>query len=95
MMEMYKQVFAEFKEGTINSFYEKMYPELIIYASRLLGNEFAFLSEDCVQDAVFQAYQQRRSFSSPFQLKAYILVFGIKESAFSEKEKLKATTWLK
>ena len=72
MIEVYKQVFAEFKEGTINSFYEKMYPELIIYASRLLGNEYAFLSEDCVQDAIFQAYKQRHSFSSPFQLKAFI-----------------------
>lgn len=72
MMEVYKQVFAEFKEGTINSFYEKMYPELIIYASRLLGSEFSFLSEDCVQDAVFQTYKQRHSFSSPFQLKAYL-----------------------
>lgn len=71
-MTIYEQIYSEFKKGEITTFYEKMYPELIIYTSRLLGSEFAFLSEDCVQDAVFHAYQQRGTFASPFQLKAFL-----------------------
>jgi RNA polymerase sigma factor, sigma-70 family len=71
-MTVYEQIFNDFKKGDISSFYEKMYPEILIFTSRILGKEFGFLSEDCVQDAVFKTYQMRQSFSSPFQIKVYL-----------------------
>lgn len=51
-MSVYVEIFADFQKGLLTSFYQKMYAELMVYASRLLGAEFAFLAEDCVQNAV-------------------------------------------
>ncbi len=72
LMALYEQIYLDFKAGVITSFYEKMYPELLLYTSRLLGEEYAFLAEDCVQDAVFKTYQQYGSFSSPVQWKVFL-----------------------
>lgn len=71
-MTIYKQIFDDFREGHIESFYETMYPELLVYVSRILGEDFSFLAEDCVQDAVMKAYNQRHSFPSPLQWKVYL-----------------------
>ncbi len=71
-MEVYEYIFEEFKEGRIAPFYEKMYPELLSYTTRLLGEDFAFLSEDCVQDVVFEAYQRRSTFTSLLQWKIFM-----------------------
>ncbi len=71
-MKLYEHIFAEFKEGRLTPFYEKMYPELMAYATHLLGNEYAFLAEDCVQDSVFKAYQQTQVFTSPLQWKIFL-----------------------
>ncbi len=71
-MEIYEYIFTEFKEGRVAPFYEKMYPELLAYTTRLLGEDFAFLSEDCVQDAVFQTYQRRVTFTSLLQWKVFM-----------------------
>ena len=71
-MTIYEQIFSDLKKGEISSFYEKMYPELLIYTSRLLGEDFAFLSEDCVQNAVFKAYNRSESFTSSLQWKVFL-----------------------
>ena len=71
-MPLYEQIYSDFKEGVITSFYEKMYPELLAYTTRLLGEEYAFLAEDCVQDAVFKTYQQYRSFPSSMQWRVFL-----------------------
>ena len=71
-MTRYDYIFSEFRAGNITPFYEKMYPELLLYASRLLGDDFAFLSEDCVQDAVFQTYRRREEFQGPLPWKVYL-----------------------
>ena len=81
-MPNYEQTFSDFKKGEISSFYEKMYPELLIYTFRLLGEEFSFLSEDCVQDAIFQAYNRHHSFSSTIQWKVF-LYSCVRNSAIS------------
>lgn len=72
MMKIDECVFARFKEGDVNSFYEKMYAGLLTYTARLLGEDFAFLAEDCVQDAVYKAYLQRDSFTSPLQWRVFL-----------------------
>lgn len=71
-MTIYKQIFDDFREGHIEPFYETMYPELLVYVSRILGEEFSFLAEDCVQDAVMKAYDQRLSFPTPLQWKVFL-----------------------
>ena len=61
-----------FKNGNIGTFYSEVYPSLLTYAARYLGQEFSFLAEDCVQEAVFQAYDHRSSFSSPMRFKSFL-----------------------
>ena len=44
----------------------------VIHLHEVQGTEYAFLAEDCVQEAILQAYQQRASFESAFFFKAYL-----------------------
>ena len=67
LMTVYEQIFSDFKKGEIASFYEKMYPDLLIYTSRLLCANFAFLAEVCVPNAVFNAFNTQNSHTLPTQ----------------------------
>ncbi len=71
-MNPYNHIFSEFEKGEIALFYERMYPELLIYASKLLGSEYSFLAEDYVQDAIFKTYLRRGSFKSAIQWKVFL-----------------------
>ena len=66
-----EQVFQEFKAGRIERFYQEAYAKLLVYASRILGGDYAFLAENCVQDAVCKAYEQRETFNSSIAFKAF------------------------
>lgn len=71
-MSRYDEIYDEFRDGELAPFYHRMYPELILFAGRILGADYAFMAEDYVQDAVFRAYQRRRSFESAMQWKAFL-----------------------
>ena len=71
-MAQTEQLLSEFKSGNIGTFYNELYAKLLVYASRHLGPDYAFLAEDCVQDAVYKAYEQRGSFKSVLTLKAFL-----------------------
>lgn len=71
-MRITERVVKDFREGRIESLYEDVYPSLIVYASRQLGNDYAFLAEDCVQDAIYKMYGLRSSFSNAAHFKAYL-----------------------
>lgn len=71
-MTVYGQIYDDFNGGDITSFYKVMYPELLVYVSRILGDEFSFLAEDCVQDAVLKTYNRRTEFQSPLQWKVFL-----------------------
>lgn len=73
-MNVYKEIFEDFKQGNLSSFYRLMYPELMVYAKRLLGMDFAFLTEDCVQNAVYKSYLRAGDMDSVMQWKNYIYV---------------------
>lgn len=88
-MTRYAYIFTEFRSGNITPFYERMYPELLLYTSRLLGDEYAFLTEDCVQDAIFQAYKRRGEFRSPLQWKVFLYTC-IRNGVFSRLRKSRA-----
>ena len=73
-MNVYGEIFADFKQGELTQFYRLMYPELMVYANRLLGVDFAFLAEDCVQNAVYKCYQRSHEMESMMQWKNYMYV---------------------
>lgn len=73
-MSVYVEIFEDFQKGLLTSFYQKMYAELMVYASRLLGAEFAFLAEDCVQNAVYNTFRKKNAFSSSNQWKNHIYI---------------------
>ena len=72
LMGRYDNIFEAFLEGELAPFYRSMYPELILFAGRILGSDYAFMAEDHVQDAVFKAYERRRSFVSAMQWKVFL-----------------------
>ena len=69
-----EKIFIDFQQGKIDSLYKYMYSKLILYASRCLGGEMSFMSEDCVQDAIFKAYQERDTFLSAAAFKSFLYV---------------------
>ena len=71
-MAQTEQILSEFKSGNIETFYNELYAKLLVYASRHLGSDYAFLAEDCVQDAVYKAYEQRQTFKSALTFKAFL-----------------------
>lgn len=71
-MSIYVNIFLDFRKGSLASFYSSMYAELMVYASRLLGADFAFLSEDCVQNAVYKTFQKKDVFVDSNQWKNHL-----------------------
>ena len=67
-----EKIFLDFQQGKIDSLYKNMYGKLILYASRCLGEDASFMSEDCVQDAIFKTYQMRGELQSAATLKSYL-----------------------
>lgn len=53
----YDSIFHEFAVGNMMPFYRNVYPGLLTYAARFLGQSLAFMAEDCVQDTVLSAYE--------------------------------------
>lgn len=66
------QILSDFSRGNLKALYGSMYRPLIMYASKCLSDRFSFLAEDCVQDAIFKAYQSRRVFPSLSALRSYL-----------------------
>ena len=64
-MELTSGAYHSFQSGKMDDFYTHVYPSLLLFAARNLGDNYAFLAEDCVQDAVYQAYQRRSTFGTP------------------------------
>ncbi|MCM1256096.1 MAG: sigma-70 family RNA polymerase sigma factor [Duncaniella sp.] len=69
----YNYIYGKFIAGDVNPFYENLYPGLLVYASRQLGDELSYLAEDCVQDAVMSSYTNRHEFKTSMAWYSYIL----------------------
>lgn len=67
-----EQIFANFKVGHIEAFYKQIYPHLLAYASRRLSANYAFLAEDCVQNAIFKTYQNISNLDSYQTFKSFL-----------------------
>lgn len=66
------KILIDFCKGNLKSLYSSMYRPLMLYASRCLTVNFSFLAEDCVQDAIYKAYQSRHSFKTFGSLRSYL-----------------------
>lgn len=69
----YTHIFLSFKRGDVRLLYKYMYRGLITYAVKILGDENAYVAEDCVQDAVMKAYENADMFESALHWRSYIL----------------------
>ncbi|WP_302574873.1 RNA polymerase sigma factor [uncultured Duncaniella sp.] len=72
-MADYDNIFHDFASGNITPFYDMMYPGMMLYAMHILGDEFAYMAEDCVQESVITAYMKREEFKSGSTWRAFLL----------------------
>ena len=66
------QILIDFQQGKLDLLYRNVYPGLILYAIKYLGEESEFLAEDCVQNAIFSAWERRNKFDSVYTFKALV-----------------------
>lgn len=78
----YQEAYEQFLQGDIDLFYKEVYPSLLVFSRRLLPAALVYLAEDCVQDAIFKLYNQRREISSPERAKSFLFIC-IHNSIFS------------
>jgi RNA polymerase sigma factor (sigma-70 family) len=71
-MGLEDQIFHDFQNGSVDLFYKRMYPQLLSYAIRLLGADFSFWAEDCVQDSCYKAYLHRSELSNFLIFKSFL-----------------------
>lgn len=83
-------IFHNFITGKMTPFYDRYYPGLLMYARRvLLDSELEWMAEDCVQEAVMDAFQKRHIFNDPEQWHAHMLAC-IRNKAISARRRLSA-----
>lgn len=66
------QILVDFRKGKLDLLYREVYPGLILYAVKYLGGESEFLAEDCVQNAIFSAWQRRMKFDNVYTFKSFL-----------------------
>lgn len=71
-MNITDRIFNAFRQGTIDPLYAEAWSPLMAYAARMLGDNYAMMAEDCVQEAMVKAFNTRDTFASPFQMKAFL-----------------------
>ena len=64
--------FQQFCNGQPDALYKEAYPSLLSMANRMLSPLYAYLAEDCVQEAIYSAWNKRDIFKSPSNLKSYL-----------------------
>ncbi|MDR2130114.1 MAG: sigma-70 family RNA polymerase sigma factor [Odoribacteraceae bacterium] len=65
-------ILDDFRAGRLDAFYREVYPAVLLFAVKFLDDRAGFLAEDCVQDAVFDAWKRREGFRSLRALKAFL-----------------------
>jgi RNA polymerase sigma factor, sigma-70 family len=71
-MESEERIFLDFRNGKVDIFYKRMYPQLLSYAIRRLGSDFSFWAEDCVQDSFYKAYVHRTKLTNAVLFKSFL-----------------------
>lgn len=68
----YSNIYRSFYSGDMDPFYQRLYPRLLSYVSRILGPQCYYLAEDCVQDAVMSVYMHKDQIENAEQWRAWI-----------------------
>ncbi len=71
-MNISEHTLEEFRKGNIEPLYLEIYPSLLRYAERVLGESHAHEAEDCVQEAIYKVYLSRREFNSPMHMRTFM-----------------------
>lgn len=69
----FTSIYHHFKNGRMRPFYTSMYPQLLLYASRILGDRLSYMAEDCVQTAVINTYMRRNDIEDAQKWRAWLL----------------------
>lgn len=72
-MQDYIFIYKSFTSGRLGPFYSEMYPGLLRYTARLLGDDLALVAEDCLQDAILATYKNRHAIDSAEEWRAYLI----------------------
>lgn len=73
MTNSYNEIFHSFKSGQLQPFYSIMYPGLLRYTVRLLGDELGYIAEDCLQDVVLASYLNRKKIPNEYAWRGWLL----------------------
>ena len=65
-------LYKEFVAGDIAGVYHSFFRPLMSFARRYLGQEYDYLAEDVVQEAIFQTYLRKERIDNPSSLKSYL-----------------------
>ena len=85
----FEPIYIRFRAGDVTLLYREMYSQLLMYARNLLGEELDILAEDCVQDAVMNAYTHIDSLNSVSDWHSYLLTC-IRNKVFNYQRKRSA-----
>lgn len=89
-MDTGKQILQDFKANRLEALYNCLYPALLLFARSRLTPRFAFLAEDCVQDAVFAAFKKKMDFYSFHSFRSFLYTC-VRNSAESTLRKYRAS----
>ena len=67
-----EQIYQAFLHGDLVPLYKEVYPHMLLYAARLLGESYSFLAEDCVQEAIYQTYCHRHQLATSGAFRTYL-----------------------
>ncbi len=70
----YNHIYAQFLKGHLHPLYVYMYPGLIRYATRILGDKLAYMAEDCVQDSILNTYLHRDRMDTLDRWRSWLLI---------------------
>ena len=67
-----QDILREFQQGNIAPLYQHLFPSLQRYAERVLGGDYAYMAEDCIQEAIYNVYQHRKEFHDPTHMRSFL-----------------------
>lgn len=85
-MSDYTSIYESFVGGDLAPFYSGMFPGLLRFTVSMLGDELAYMSEDCLQDVIISAYVRRGEFTGVKHWRSWLLT-GIRNRAIELQRK--------
>lgn len=81
-------VLLEFRKGNLEPLYKRLFPTLLLFAYKYLGDKNEFLAKDFVQNSILKAWEKKDSINSYPSLKSFLYV-TIRNEIISSHRKIK------